>query len=164
MVPRTISCISVGTSLHPSRRMPYNTPLPLPPPTPPRKKHKHRNKNQTFSTIYSRSFVLGKERFQRKRLLLACIAGVSAGCANVFFSDNVFILLQLNSCLTYQHSCTACWCVAKWPFNRLSTSSLTGTITLALYFFPEVFSFLVQNLTHGLFTFQIFSSQSGFTN
>ena len=68
-------------------------PFPSPPPTPPRKKHKHRNKNQTFSTIYSRSFVLGKERFQRKRLLLACIAGVSAGCANVFFSDNVFILL-----------------------------------------------------------------------
>ena len=39
MVPRTISCISVGTLSHPSRRMPYNTPLPLPPPTPPEEKN-----------------------------------------------------------------------------------------------------------------------------
>jgi len=65
----------------------------LPSPSTRRKKHQHINKNQTFSTIYSRSFVLGKEKFQRKRRLPACIAGVSAGCANVSFSDNVFILL-----------------------------------------------------------------------
>lgn len=56
----------------------------LPFPSTRRKKHQHINKNQTFSTIYSRSFVLGKEKFQRKRLLPACIAGVWAGCANVF--------------------------------------------------------------------------------
>ena len=48
MVPRTISCISVGTLSHPSRRMPYNTPLPLPPtPPPPLKKKTQKQKQQS---------------------------------------------------------------------------------------------------------------------
>lgn len=139
MVPRTISCISVGTLSHPSRRMPYNTPLPLPPPPPPRrKKHKHRNNNQTFSTIYSSTFVLGKEKFQRKRLLLACIAGVSPVC-ECFFQWQCFyftVAQQLFKVPAFLYSLLVC---GKVAFQQTLDVFADRYYQLCTTFFPGSF-------------------------
>ena len=146
MVPRTISCISVGTLLRPCRPVPYNTPY-----THPRRKRTRTYKQKTnFFYALLEQLCIRKGEISKKKTW-ASQPVLQAFRPGLRMFDNVFVLLQLNSCLRYQHSCTPCWCVVKWPFNRLSTSSLTGTINFAQHFFPDVFSFLVQKLTHGLF-------------
>ena len=116
-------------------------PFPPPPPHPPpprRKKHKHRNNSQTFSTIYSSTFVLGKEKFQRKRLLLPCIAGVSPVC-ECFFQWQCFystVAQQLFKVPAFLYSLLVC---GKVAFQQTLDVFADRYYQLCTTFFPGSF-------------------------
>ena len=67
----------------------------FPSPLPEKKKTQtYKQKNKLFVCFFRPALYLEGSNFNEKDFgLLAWIAGVSAGCANAFFSDNVFILL-----------------------------------------------------------------------
>ena len=140
MVQRTISCISVGTLSHPSRRMPYNTPLPLPspPPHPPKKKTQTQKQQSNFFYDLLVHLCTRKGEISKKKTFLPCIAGVSPVC-ECFFQWQCFystVAQQLFKVPAFLYSLLVC---GKVAFQQTLDVFADRYYQLCTTFFPGSF-------------------------